>query len=345
MMMTSLVLPALIVLMASSYLGGVTVAFTAHMMSKACFSSSTSTTRPAKLLELRSMSTSTAEETGTTLKSPYPQTDRYIATNRFAVRAGKEAKFEARWATRKSRLSTLEGFNYFHLMRRVSLDGSTFDEAFGNYVSFTVWSEKKHFTAWRKGDAFKEAHGGTSIGDFVSTLVSSILVLQGAPKPAFYDGILIQSTIPDLVPETQDGWRVVEANGKDLLPVECFVACNQFYIPEESRGAFESRWANRESKLKECDGFVAFGMLRRDGSMKGHGTVEMDDSEPTYLSTTIWEDRAAFDAWRTGQSFKDAHGGGKPTSESSQPPKPLWSKPPSPIFYEGTLVITRPDGV
>jgi len=41
--------------------------------------------------------------------------DRYVATNRFAVRQGKGAKFEARWANRKSRLSELEGFKYFHL--------------------------------------------------------------------------------------------------------------------------------------------------------------------------------------------------------------------------------------
>ena len=100
--------------------------------------------------------------------------DRYVATNRFAVRPGKEAKFEKRWATRKSRLASLDGFKYFHLMRRVALneDGTTSylggDKAdgtnMGNYVSFTIWQKKSHFSAWRKGDAFKEAHGGTSIG-------------------------------------------------------------------------------------------------------------------------------------------------------------------------------------
>jgi hypothetical protein len=33
-------------------------------------------------------------------------------------------------------------------------------DPFGNYVSFTIWQEKKHFNAWRGGEAFKEAHGG-----------------------------------------------------------------------------------------------------------------------------------------------------------------------------------------
>lgn len=104
--------------------------------------------------------------------------DRYIASNRFAVRQGKAAKFEQRWATRKSRLAQLDGFKYFHLMRRVVLndDGSTaYDEGTnevssqGNMVSFTVWEKKSDFSAWRSGEAFKEAHGGTSIGAFLST--------------------------------------------------------------------------------------------------------------------------------------------------------------------------------
>ena len=33
------------------------------------------------------------------------------------------------------------------------------------YVSFTIWETKKDFTFWRKGPAFKEAHGGGGILD------------------------------------------------------------------------------------------------------------------------------------------------------------------------------------
>jgi len=288
--------------------------------------------------------------------------DRYLATNRFAIRSGKGAKFEARWANRKSRLSELQGFKYFHLMRRVKLDEEngtqSYDEGdkkdgsnMGNYVSFTIWEKKSDFSRWRKGDAFKEAHGGTSIGAFMSTMISSALILKGPPRPAFYDGLMLQSTVPDQVPETIDGWRDVEANGVDNLPTECFIACNQFYVPGENAAAFEQRWASRESKLSECDGFVAFSMLRRDTGGKGHGVVPFDEnSEPSYMSTTIWKDRASFDAWRQGTAFKKAHGG-KPPSEQVKgkdggegPPKPLWAKPPTPIFYEGTLVISKPEG-
>jgi hypothetical protein len=93
-------------------------------------------------------------------------------------------------------------------MRRVNLEedgtnsyaeGSS-DDAFGNYVGFTIWEKKSHFSAWRKGDAFIEAHGGTSIGAFVSTMVNSALILQGAPRPAFYDGLLLPICATDKSP-------------------------------------------------------------------------------------------------------------------------------------------------
>jgi heme-degrading monooxygenase HmoA len=121
--------------------------------------------------------------------------DCYIATNRFAVRPDRQAAFEKRWATRKSRLAVLKGFRHFHLMRRVKLvdDGSyrydggdaSNEAAQENYVSFTIWDKKSDFSAWRKGDAFKEAHGGTSIVSFLSTMVNSALVLRGAPGRPF----------------------------------------------------------------------------------------------------------------------------------------------------------------
>ena len=72
-------------------------------------------------------------------------------------------------------------------MRRVALENDVNsgidplanEDPFGNYVSFTIWQEKKHFNAWRQGDAFKEAHGGTSLFAFVTTMVGSAMVLKG----------------------------------------------------------------------------------------------------------------------------------------------------------------------
>jgi heme-degrading monooxygenase HmoA len=227
----------------------------------------------------RSMSTTDTETLDTTDKGLLKR-DRYVATNRFAVRKGQQAKFEKRWATRKSRLATLPGFKYFHLMRRVDLnadgtctydEGDTDEEAQENYVSFTIWNKKSDFSAWRSGDAFKEAHGGTSIAAFLSTMMNSALVLRGAPRPAFYDGLLLQSTKPDAVPETVDGWRNVEADGMNTLPAECFVEMVKYFVaPGSDASAFEQKWANKDSKLNEVDGFVASSLLRRDGQAKGY---------------------------------------------------------------------------
>lgn len=319
--------------------------------------------RPTRGSSVRPLSSTTSEAPSTTGEASSAATgsndllkrDRYVATNRFAVKKGRGAKFEKRWADRSSRLASLDGFQYFHLMRRVSLDDTPntgvdplgdVDEL-GNYVSFTIWKEKKHFNAWRGGDAFKEAHGGTSLFAFVKTMVSSAMVLKGAPKPAFYDGLLQQSIVPESVPETVDGWRSVDADGKNILPAECLVACNQFFVPAENAVAFENRWADRTSQLSECDGFVSFSMLRRDVKMKGHGVSPMGEEEPTYTTCTIWKDRDAFNAWRSGSAFKAAHSGADKKEDKEQPkapPAPLWSKPPVPVFYEGTLVISSTDG-
>ncbi|GMI10075.1 hypothetical protein TrVE_jg4407 [Triparma verrucosa] len=281
--------------------------------------------------------------------------DRYYATNRFTVRTNKGAKFEQRWAKRKSKLATLPGFKYFNLMRRVKMEeDDTFVDDF-DYVSLTVWADKKSFNMWRSGEAFKEAHGGTSVWAFTKTMIQSLRVLKNAPSPAFYDGLLQLSNPPSSANAAKivDGWREIEADGKEKLTAESFVATNQFYVPAENGQAFEARWAGRESSLKDLDGFVSFSLLRRDGRAKGHGVKALDPSEPTYQSTTIWRDRAAFQAWRDGQSFKKAHGSGGTDGEKKKeeggekppaPPKPLWSKPPKPVFYEGVLVISSEAG-
>ena len=88
--------------------------------------------------------------------------DRFIATNRFRVR--NAPRFEKRWADRKSRLATLDGFRYFTLLRRREapefFKDMKQDTKAPDYVSCTLWKNEDNYSAWRKGDAFKEAHGG-----------------------------------------------------------------------------------------------------------------------------------------------------------------------------------------
>mmetsp|Transcript_45525 Transcript_45525/g.87040 ORF Transcript_45525/g.87040 Transcript_45525/m.87040 type:complete len:344 (+) Transcript_45525:162-1193(+) len=294
-----------------------------------------------------------AEEVGSlSVKEGQLAAERYVATNRFRVKPGAAAKFEKRWAERKSRLADLDGFRFFTLMRRVGAekDGAVepipSDEP--NYVSLTVWEDKDTFTAWRTGEAFKEAHGGGSLFGFVMMLVSSTQTLEGGPKPAFFDGILPLSapTDPAALSLVKDGWRQVKADGVNLLPPECFVAMNRFSVAPGQEAAFEQRWANRESKLIDLPGFVNFNMLRRDAPSADDGF--------NYISCTVWKDRESFNGWRDSQNFKSAHGE-KPAApqaaEGADRPKGpppgamgMMLGPPKVAFYEGKLMLQSQAG-
>lgn len=292
-----------------------------------------------------------ASEVGTAvLDKGQLEAERYIATNRFRVKNGP--KFEQRWAERKSRLADLDGFRFFSLLRRVGAEKDGAVEAIPtdepNYVSLTVWEDKDTFTAWRTGEAFKEAHGGGSLWGFVMMLVSSTQTLEGGPKPAFYDGLLPLSAPVDPASPLAvvDGWRKVEADGVNLLDAECFVAMNRFKIAPGQEAAFEQRWARRESKLKELPGFVNFNMLRRD--------AETADDGFNFVSCTVWKDRAAFNHWRESQSFNKSHGGGDKPADAKAEEKPkggqpggalgMMLEPPAVAFYEGKLMLQSPLG-
>ncbi len=47
-------------------------------------------------------------------------------------------------------------FRHFFQHHAKGIDPLASTDPFGNYVSFTIWEEKKHFNAWRGGEAFKE---------------------------------------------------------------------------------------------------------------------------------------------------------------------------------------------
>jgi heme-degrading monooxygenase HmoA len=180
-------------------------------------------------------------------------------------------------------------------------------------------------------------------------MISSLRVMKGPPRPVFYDGLMQLSAAPAQVPETEGGWRVVEADGVNKLPAEAFIACNRFSVLPGMEAAFEKRWASRESKLNECEGFVSFTMLRRDFGNKGHGSDKATpaDAEFNYQSCTVWKDKASFLRWRDSQNFRSAHGsadnGGKPAADAPKPP-PMWAAPPKPCFYEGVLTLSCKEG-
>ena len=265
---------------------------------------------------------------------------RYVATNRFRVKGSREAAFEKRWADRQSRLGMLDGFRFFCMLRRVAKrDGSAYEDDI-NYISCTVWENQANFNAWKTGDAFKEAHGGGTVGGIASMLLATAMNTKGKPKAAMWEGLL-----PVSMGAGNDGggaWSSVVADGVTTLDGECFVAMNRFSVKEGSEAAFEERFASRESNLASCDGFKGFLLLRRDGA---------DPDGFNYSTWSVWRDRDAFEKWmgaekkgkekasKPAASAKEGGGGGGPPGSS------IYVRPPVPAFYEGILMLESAIGI
>lgn len=264
--------------------------------------------------------------------------ERYIAMNRFRVKEGAEAQFEQRWATRKSSLMKLKGFRWFGLMQRVppSGEGAAPYEDDYSYVSFTIWETKKNFESWRKGPAFKEAHGGGGPMQFFSMIINGFMTNNGPPKPAFWSGMLMEKTTEEK-PRLMGGpGGRPDFDGEQVLEPEVFVSMNRFTVAEGREKEFEQRWATRESKLQGLPGFRFFQLMRRD---------QTPDDDVNYISAAVWDDRASFENWRDGEGFKKAHGGGKKaegghgSGGGGGPMGGVLTRAPVPYFYEGKLVL------
>jgi len=231
----------------------------------------------------------------------------YVASNRFAINPAAAPKFEARWATRKSRLAALDGFEFFTLMRLTNCDDTASELNAYNYVSFTIWSEKKHFNSWRTGEAFKEAHGGGTIFGFVDMLVNSIGVIKGPPKPIFFNGSETSRRDASLVPEgrrVEGGWRVVEANGVDKLDAEVYASVIAFDL-DDAVGSVPN-WKDNGAEEKNSEE-VASVLMRRDTKVKMHGAEDpknIPKGKTGYAAAGFFESEAARDAWAANVAAK-----------------------------------------
>jgi heme-degrading monooxygenase HmoA len=78
----------------------------------------------------------------------------FLTMNRFKVRPGQEAAFEAVWTGRDSHLPAVKGFVAFHLMKGPQKDG------YRLYASHTLWESEAAFTDWTRSEAFRAAHKG-----------------------------------------------------------------------------------------------------------------------------------------------------------------------------------------
>lgn len=78
-----------------------------------------------------------------------------------------------------------------------------------------------------------------------------------------------------------------------------FVAMNRFRISPGREEDFIAVWKNRESHLEGVPGFREFHLLR--GAGDGQGTL--------FASHSLWDSRAAFEAWTRSEAFRRAHAG------------------------------------
>jgi heme-degrading monooxygenase HmoA len=78
-----------------------------------------------------------------------------------------------------------------------------------------------------------------------------------------------------------------------------FVAMNRFKVLPEATEDFERVWRERDSRLGELAGFVAFHLLRGPAA----------EDHVLYASHTIWKSREDFENWTRSEQFRDAHKG------------------------------------
>jgi len=76
-----------------------------------------------------------------------------------------------------------------------------------------------------------------------------------------------------------------------------FIAMNRFRVKKGSEEAFEKVWLRRDTQLTKAPGFVEFHLLK--------GPEHEDFT--LYSSHTVWQSKAAFEAWTRPEEFRAAH--------------------------------------
>lgn len=76
----------------------------------------------------------------------------FIAMNRFRVKPGSEAGFEAAWLSREVYINREPGFVAFHLLKGPRTEEHSL------YVSHTMWETPEDFENWTRSESFRAAH-------------------------------------------------------------------------------------------------------------------------------------------------------------------------------------------
>jgi heme-degrading monooxygenase HmoA len=86
-----------------------------------------------------------------------------------------------------------------------------------------------------------------------------------------------------------------------------FIAMNRFQVVKGREADFENVWSSRESYLDRMPGFVEFHLLKGP---------ELED-HTLYASHTVWQSKAAFEAWTKSEEFRAAHARAGNTSSTA----------------------------
>lgn len=78
-----------------------------------------------------------------------------------------------------------------------------------------------------------------------------------------------------------------------------YLTMNRFRVKPDRVETFERIWKDRDSQLPQVPGFVSFHLMK--------GPVQ--DDHVLYASHTLWQSRAAFEAWTKSEAFRAAHKG------------------------------------
>jgi heme-degrading monooxygenase HmoA len=89
------------------------------------------------------------------------------------------------------------------------------------------------------------------------------------------------------------------------------IVMNRFSVNPGRESDFEVSWRGRETYLKTFDGFEGFVLLRNQAA---EGPTE-------FISHTRWATREHFDAWRSSDEFRRAHGQGGLEGVLAGPPR------------------------
>jgi heme-degrading monooxygenase HmoA len=106
-----------------------------------------------------------------------------------------------------------------------------------------------------------------------------------------------------------------------------YIAMNRFRVKKGSEADFESVWLNRDSQLVDMPGFVEFHLLQGPAG----------EDHTLYASHTVWQSKAAFEAWTKSEAFRAAH------SRAGGSNKQLYLEHPQFEGFEVKQTIERKD--